>query len=388
MKVLGMDIGTMFIVSAAPAAGGTTKILKKRDCFVIIKGNKFNRSMYTNSKEIDWMPWNEDIALIGDAALSYANSAPVPVDVRRPLKDGILNKTEKDAFAMLRAIVESVAGSGPGMCTLSIPAPTIGTPYLVDYHRDVLLQILGNLGWTVTTVHEGYCVVLSALSSSQFTGIGISFGGGMVNVSFSFFADELFAFSMQQSGDWVDEVASESSQLTPAEITELKENDFSLDVDNIGRDGHWQIESAYRKLIEATIENICVAFDSLEKKPRVKNPIPIVIAGGTSMVPGFVKLFESIFRSSRFPVPVGEITHCQEPLYSVAKGALVHSTAASPVEVAHVPAPAPPPPVVEAPKAAVPAPSLPEPAKPAEVPVAETLPEIRMGLRPVKGDQI
>ena len=344
MQCLGMDIGTMFVVGARPGAGGTAQISKVRDCFVLIKGNKFNQRMYTNNKDIHWMPWeNGDIALVGDSALNYANSAPMALEVRRPLSKGILNKDERDAFPMLRAIVESVAGraQGPGICTLSIPAPTIDVEYLIDHHRDVLLQILRELGWQVQLEHEGFCVVLSALETSQFSGIGLSFGGGMVNVSFSFFADELFAFSMQKAGDWVDQVAADASRYSKAEITSMKESEFSLLDNNTGKDGLWQIESAYMSLINATVENICVAFEQLEKKPRVKDPLPVAIAGGTSMVPGFVERFEKALRESRFPVPVGRVFSAQDPLFAVAKGAMVHAISTmEDAEVATLPEPA------------------------------------------------
>jgi len=326
---LGMDCGTMFVVGARRAQRDV-EITRKRNCFVLIKGTKFNRQMLTQDPNIDWIPWEDgQIALVGDSALEYANSNPTSMDVRRPLSRGILNKKERDAYPMLRAIVESVASKGRGNCTLSIPAPTIDCEYLIDHHKDVLLQILRELGWTVDTVHEGYCVVLSALAKSRFTGIGISFGGGMVNVSFSFLADELFSFSMQQSGDWVDQVAADASGFSRAEITDMKENEFSLDNNNIGRDGLWQIESAYNSLIDATAKNIKAAFDTLERPPRVKEPLQIAIAGGTSMVPGFVKRFEERFKAVGFPIPIGDVFHVQDPLYAVAKGALLHAEASS-----------------------------------------------------------
>jgi len=377
MFYLGMDVGTMFVAAAKPASGNSLSVVKKRNCFIIIKGNKFNQQMYTKNTSVDWMPWEGgDIALIGDSAMGYANSAPTALQVRRPLKKGILNKTEKDAYPMLCAIVESVAGTAPGggTCTLSIPAPTIDVEYLVDHHRDVLLQILGKLGWRVQTVHEGYCVILSSLAESQFTGIGISFGGGMVNCSFSFLAEEMFAFSMQKSGDWVDQVASESSRFSVPEITDIKETRFSLDEDNIGKDGAWQIESAYQSLIEATVENICVAFESLERPPRVKDPLPVAIAGGTSMVPGFAKRFEERLRASRFPVPIGRVFSADDPLFAVCKGALLHAQTAEdePAEVAPAPEPQVQAPVVPMPQ--------PEP-----VPAAHpAVPQIPAGFRPTQ----
>ena len=53
----------------------------------------------------------------------------------------------------------------------------------------------------------------------------------------------------------------------------------------------------------------------------------MVLAGGTSMVPGFTERFAEKFRASRFPVTVGEIFQADDPLYAVAKGALTHAQA-------------------------------------------------------------
>ena len=383
MNYLGIDIGTMFVVGARPDDGQGVKISKVRDCFILIKGNPFNRKTYTVNSKVHWMPWeNGDIALIGDAALDYANSAPMALEVRRPLASGILNKKEKDAYPMLRAIVESVAGSAKeGVCTLSMPAPTVDVEYLVDHHKSVLIQILNELGWKVELIHEGYCVVLSALAESDFTGIGVSFGGGMVNVSFSFLADELFAFSMQKAGDWVDQVAAESSRFSKAELTVMKETSFSLEHNNIGQDGLWQIESAYVSLINATVENICIAFDMLEKKPRVSRPIQVAIAGGTAMVPGFADRFAKALEASRFPVPVSKVFLVEDPLFAVAKGALLHARSSenSPVVEKTVPDNPVPAPVKTEPSIS----AAPAPPETPVTPVAK-LPDLPESFRPVK----
>src|SRR3712207_9023027 len=49
----------------------------------------------------------------------------------------------------------------------------------------------------------------SELQEENFTGIGISFGGGMCNVSVSFMSIPMITFSVPKSGDYIDRSRSE-----------------------------------------------------------------------------------------------------------------------------------------------------------------------------------
>ena len=47
--------------------------------------------------------------------------------------------------------------------------------------------------------------------------------------------------------------------------------------------------------------------------------MPIVIAGGTSLVLGFVERLKELIDDD-FPVPISEIRHAEEPLFAVSNG--------------------------------------------------------------------
>ena len=55
----------------------------------------------------------------------------------------------------------------------------------------------------------------------------------------------------------------------------------------------------------------------------VPEPIEIVCAGGTSMIGGFIEVFQDEFNSVNFPIEVKNIRRAEDPLYSVSKGCLV-----------------------------------------------------------------
>jgi hypothetical protein len=57
--------------------------------------------------------------------------------------------------------------------------------------------------------------------------------------------------------------------------------------------------------------------------PKFKNPLPVVIAGGTSQAAGFVALFQKKLADNEFPLPVSEVRHAKDPLHAVARGCLI-----------------------------------------------------------------
>ena len=56
-----------------------------------------------------------------------------------------------------------------------------------------------------------------------------------------------------------------------------------------------------------------------KKLPNVTMEMPIVVAGGTSLVIGFVERLKELIKDD-FPVPISEIKHAEEPLFAVSNG--------------------------------------------------------------------
>jgi len=56
-----------------------------------------------------------------------------------------------------------------------------------------------------------------------------------------------------------------------------------------------------------------------KKLPNVMMELPIVIAGGTSLIEGFTERLKEL-TSTDFPVPISEIRHAKEPLFAVSNG--------------------------------------------------------------------
>jgi hypothetical protein len=186
---------------------------------------------------------------------------------------------------------------------------------------------LKTLGYAPKPINEGHAIILSELAEEDFTGMGLSFGGGMVNVCLSFMSVPIFKFSVAKSGDWIDQQVAMAVDETASRISSIKES--SLDLSKEGELS--KIESAlsiyYNHLIEYVIENIKQEFAKARRLPKIPNPISIILSGGTSLPKGFSGRFKQILDRLKLPIPVGSVRMASQPLRSVAKGALIAASA-------------------------------------------------------------
>jgi hypothetical protein len=153
----------------------------------------------------------------------------------------------------------------------------------------------------------------------------------MANIAVSYKGIEAHKFSTARAGDWIDQQVSKFSDLVPNRITNLKEKYMKLtgEVEIKNKKTRRVLEALYdyyRALIDYTIKRIIKEFDE-KVDMEVDEEIPIVIAGGTSLPEGFVKLFSSILKGYELPFEVSEVRRAKNPLTAVANGLLVRTMA-------------------------------------------------------------
>ncbi|SVD73650.1 uncharacterized protein METZ01_LOCUS426504, partial [marine metagenome] len=56
-----------------------------------------------------------------------------------------------------------------------------------------------------------------------------------------------------------------------------------------------------------------------KKLPNVTMEMPVIVAGGTSLVEGFVERLKELIDDG-FPIPISEVRHAKEPLFAVSNG--------------------------------------------------------------------
>jgi hypothetical protein len=257
------------------------------------------------------------------------------------MSHGILSSDESSAIPMIKLILEQVVGEPERpreRLFFSTPADPIDSDLNTLYHQKTLESLLGDMGYDPEPINEGMAVIYSELADSNFTGLGVSFGAGMTNVCLAYYAVPVMTFSIARGGDWIDEQAARATGTSVDKVTATKEDDFGLDftTDVGGIEGALSIY--YDNLLDYVIENVIAEVNEEDVEEGLD--VPVVVTGGTSSPDGFADLFQDRLDDAAVPFSISEVRRAEEPMYSVARGALVASRTEE-NEDASAPAPEP-----------------------------------------------
>jgi actin-like ATPase involved in cell morphogenesis len=317
----GMDVGTANLVSAVQDVDGNVNIKIQRNAFIDIDADDYTRNMLTKLN-VQYVVLNGKMVVVGDPAFELANI--FNRETRRPMKNGVISPQENEALPIEKLLLENLLGqpTSPGEnCYFTIPADPIDADFNVVYHKGLFAGILKKLGFTPKPLVEGHAVVFAELANDDFTGIGISCGGGMFNICVSYKSIPALTFSTSRGGDWIDRNVATVLGIKASRATAIKEK--GIDIRNPKNREEEAVEIYYRNLISYTLENIKRRFESASGMPSFPDPVEIVCAGGTSLIGGFIDVFKQEFESIKFPIAVKNIRLAEDPLFSVAKGCLV-----------------------------------------------------------------
>lgn len=316
----GLDVGTMNILSARQD-GSETVFVQQRNSFVEIEYSDMAEQMLSRS-DVLHIRKDEKVYVVGDDALNFANI--FNKETRRPMQHGILSSDEQSAIPMMKLILEQVVGEPdyPGeRLYFSSPADPIDSDLSTLYHQKTLESFIDDIGYDAEPINEGMSVIYSDLADNNFTGLGISFGAGMTNVCLSYYAVPVMKFSVARGGDWVDEQASQATGKPVDKITSIKEDDFALDFETDVGGVEGALSIYYENLLDYVIGKIQEEVDEEDIEEGLD--VPVVVTGGTSSPVGFKELFEQHLEDASIPFSISDVTHADEPMYSVSRGALV-----------------------------------------------------------------
>ena len=335
--MIGFDTGTYNLVCCKRDAEGN--FVNKREVNAFLSMPLENRFVFNMMKKagvplIERKDANTAYAL-GEAAVNMAYTMN-GIELRRPMKAGCLNPQEKSAqqimSIMIHSLLDEVQTDGETLY-YSVPANAINEETDADYHAKVLEQVFKAFkdkeGRRVTAapINEGLALVYAELADKAYTGIGISFGAGMVNLCFAIYGAPIFQFSLVNSGDWIDKMAAKATGETPTFINKEKlKADLTVDMpESIVQRA---IKAQYEIMMTKTITGIKKGLEEKGNKARHEHPIDIIIAGGTSQPPGFDVMFKQLIKKANLPIEIGSVIRPKDPLYSVARGCLVAAEAA------------------------------------------------------------
>lgn len=333
----GFDCGTYNLVCAKRDKDNNFVYKREINAFIEIPlHDRFVFNMMKNSGVplIEWKEANVAYAL-GEAAVNIAYSMN-QLELKRPMRSGTLNPKEKHAQQIMNIMVHSLLDnvSAPNeMLYYSIPANAINEETDADYHSFILKAMFDSFEdeqshykVNANPINEATALIYAELENKARTGIGVSCGGGMINVAFAIFGAPVFSFAITNSGDWIDKQAAKATGESIAFINKEKEKVNLLETSDsmVQR----AIKAQYEIMIQKTVTGIKKGLEEMGNKARANNAIDIVVAGGTSSPAGFDKLFGDAIHSSNLPIEVGQIIRPKDPLFSVAKGCLLAAEAA------------------------------------------------------------
>jgi hypothetical protein len=319
-SAIGLDVGTSRIVTARQA-NQEIKYDIQLNAFVTIPFSK----MTENVLQKEGVPH----AVEGDTIVVHGNESErfadlLNKDIRRTMTRGVLNPDEPDSVRFIREITASLAGKGEKgqkLC-FTVPAAPLGAEENLTYHEATIRQILNDLGFDAKSINEGLAVVYSELESTNYTGIGISCGGGLCNVCLSYLSVPVVSFSIPKAGDFIDSSSASVTGERANRIRIQKEQSFYIN-GNFETKLQQVLTVYYDDMIQSLVGGLRNAFQGARNLPKLSRPIPLVLSGGTAMPKGFRDRFEKILRASDFPIELSEIRMAVEPLTATAKGALV-----------------------------------------------------------------
>jgi hypothetical protein len=223
----GLDVGTVNICAAARRKGtGQTVYNIQRNAFLDVRDDAFARKFLKYG--IDYVVRGERGYVIGDPAFELANI--FDKSIRQPMKAGMISSDEPDAILIVNHLVEEILGPAQRegeICVFSVPGDPLDDDRNFIYHRSALESALLNLGYTPRPMLESHLIVFAELKNQEYTGIGVSCGGGMVNVCVAYKGVPTLAFSTSRGGDWIDGSAAAALGMPAPLVCTIKEAEWT-----------------------------------------------------------------------------------------------------------------------------------------------------------------
>lgn len=321
-SALGLDVGTSRLV----LANGSTDHVKtsaELNAFITVPYSKFTENILRQNNVSYQLNGSQTIQIYGNEAERFANF--FNAEARRPMLNGMLNPTEEYSLPVMQAIIQQLIKRTKKGENLRFSVPGAlrdgGSSDLV-YHEAMLKNLLSSLGYNAKAINEGLAVVFAELEEENFSGIGVSCGGGMCNVCVAFMSVPVITFSLAKAGDYIDRSVASVTGEHATRVRVIKEEGLDL-----SRAPQNKYESAmhiyYNELIVSLVQTLRGAIAETKNLPRIDKPIPIVLSGGTSKPKGFLdKFYQEVMREG-FPLEISEIRMAKSPLTTTARGCLI-----------------------------------------------------------------
>jgi hypothetical protein len=318
---LGLDVGTSKVV-ASRKQGQNLATARQLNAFMPVGWSKFTEQTL-NQNGIAYFREGDELVIYGTDTERFANM--FNAEVRRPMADGMINPRERMAMPVLETILRRVvpkAAAANQVLAFSVPAAPSGREAALTYHEATLRRFFKGLGYKAVPVNEGLAVIFSELEAENFTGIGISCGGGMCNVALAFLSIPSILYAVPSGGDHIDHAVGSVLNEHATRVRVIKEE--SLDLSRAPQDKFQKaLHIYYEELVETLVDSLQRAISTAEKLPKMDRAIPIVLSGGTVKPAGFKQLFEEALKRRKMPIEISDVRLARDPLTATARGAWI-----------------------------------------------------------------
>jgi hypothetical protein len=319
--VIGLDVGTSRVVAIRQADGQRTARAELNAFLSIPWSGMTEASLHRES--IPLVVRGGEILVIGNESARLADL--LGRELRRPMMRGMLNPDEPEVLELIRAILRSVLEpevTAGAKVRFSVPSPPLSGESSLTFHEASLRRILEDLGYPdAAGVNEGVAVIYSELWESNYTGIGISFGGGLCNAALAYLSVPALAFSVPKAGDFIDASAAAVAGELVNRVRLVKEEQFHFN-GNYGDKIQQALAVYYDDMIHSVVAGLRQALQNCRSLPRFGRPLPLVLSGGGVLPEGFRERFEKALAEAQLPVPISEVRLARHPLAATAEGAL------------------------------------------------------------------
>ncbi len=322
-QYIGVDVGTSRLVVYKSSADEPPTLTTELNAYIELpKISSVLTSL--NNRKVPCRIRDNEVLVIGQWSTTFAEL--FHSELLRPMSDGCVNAGSDQAMSVLETLLEQVLGpqrSSNISLVFSVPSKGLGTsrpsPADLAFHQAYLEQQFKRLGYSAYALREGEAVIYSALADENYTGIGISFGAGLCNISFTYLSVPILDFHVARGGDWIDTNTAAVLNEKATRVRLLKERGLSLRDDG-GTALYRSLSLFYRQAIEAIVAEMCAVFRNHEDMPQLDEAIPIVLAGGTAIPPGFADAFRQALGTANFPLQISEVRLARDPLNATAEG--------------------------------------------------------------------
>lgn len=340
----GVDIGTAYIVSAKSDAQKTVKLSSVRDCFLALP---LDTAPSLDVSGVEYLEGTKELYVIGNDAINLVGV--LGGELRRPLSQGFISPKEEDGKEILRLILSQILGKPEEegeIVAFSVPGAVFdvekggySSQETLTFHTSFFKNLINDLGFKARPLNEAVAVCYNETMNPKkkedlpLTGLSLSFGAGCTNLALCFKSLPVRTFSLPFGGDYVDQMAAKATGSAVSHITLLKERGVDLETglvqsskefdDNQTSRQAEAISMAYEDLLHKLVQATNKFFSLNENRLEIPGTIPILVSGGTTLSPNFIKLFNKLFvQNLDLRFKVGEARAAQFPLDATASGCL------------------------------------------------------------------